>query len=164
MIRSASMSGDGLYRYSLTRAWNFGNGRLTFILLHPRTPGHETDDRTIDRCIAFGMNLGYSRIEIIGLFAALEADTRKLWRMSDPVGPENWDTWDKAFSVDDATFVAAWGSEANFLVECQVKAVRIKAMVRKKPLMCFGVNKGGIPRHPLTLKRGAQLVGWRPVG
>src|SRR5690606_15224537 len=95
---------------------------------------------------------------VLNLYALRSTDPKGLWRVADPVGPENdryLTSHAMAASNSGWPFVAAWGANA--------KPERV-AHVRRLPGMrspsSLGVTKDGAPRHPLYLKSDSQLRHW----
>ncbi|GAB3884429.1 DUF1643 domain-containing protein [Terrabacter terrigena] len=155
----AEISEDGHYRYMLGRRWD--NGPLVrFVMLNPSTADATTDDPTIRRCIGFAKAWGFAGLHVVNLYAYRATNPRELWAVDDPVGPEN-DAWlaDEAAwaKSHDLPLIAAWGVHAE---------PRHVAYVRTFPgfdrLQALGTTKDGHPRHPLYLRRDAQLEPWRP--
>lgn len=81
MIRSAVISKDGLYRYTLRRVWDESKPLLNFVLLNPSKADAETDDATVRRCIGFAKLWGFGGIVITNLYAYRSTDPKKLWRV-----------------------------------------------------------------------------------
>jgi len=69
VVRSASFSRCGKYRYQLVRQWVDGQGCCVFIGLNPSTADHRNDDPTIRRCMGFARRWGYQKMVMINLFA-----------------------------------------------------------------------------------------------
>lgn len=147
LYSGADLSPDGLYRYSLTRSWQNGGGRVVFIGLNPSTADATLDDPTIRRCVGFAQALGAGELVMLNLFA---------WRATDPsdlpvdlrvaVGPEN----DKTLVEETrgALYViAAWGS---FRL-AQGRATAVRALLSGVGLSCLKRTKDGSPGHPLYL-------------
>lgn len=65
----AVVSGDGRYRYALTRTWRPDAPLLTFVMLNPSTADAYADDPTIRRCIGFARREGAAGIRVANLFA-----------------------------------------------------------------------------------------------
>src|SRR5262249_32293760 len=108
MLRGAVISGDGRYRYSLTRRWGRGP-RALWIMLNPSRADREVDDPTIRRCIGFSGSWGYGAMEVVNLYALRTPEPRLLRRHPDPVGPEN-DGWITRASRRATEIVLAWGA------------------------------------------------------
>lgn len=70
-ICSAVIRDDGVYRYSLTRAWGDTNDfkTLVFCMLNPSTADAEKDDPTIRRCVGFANREGYNKILVVNTHA-----------------------------------------------------------------------------------------------
>src|SRR5437667_3282192 len=80
---------NGLYRYSLWRAWSVYHPRIAFILLNPSTADEQKNDPTIRRCMGFARAWNFGSMEVVNLFAYMATDYRELFQVSDPVGAEN---------------------------------------------------------------------------
>jgi len=160
MTGHAEISTDGVYRYSLTRIFEnlLGCGTCTFVMLNPSTADAYQDDPTIRRCIGYMKRFGYSRLEVVNLYAYRATSPSDLWEADDPVGPLNDNfLW---HAIQDADLlIAAWGAHA--------KPERIEDVCRLaerpfrgSPFLCLGKTKDGAPRHPLYLSANAELQAW----
>lgn len=90
MIRSASLSGCGTFRYDLGRVWDPGNPRrVLWVMLNPSTADADVDDPAIRRCVAFSKREGAGGLTVTNLFAFRASNPAALVDASDPVGPEN---------------------------------------------------------------------------
>lgn len=153
---TARLSADGLYRYSLTRTWGAGGDVATFIMLNPSTADATVNDPTIRRCIVFATSWGCSGLAVVNLYALRATDPKDLWKVADPVGPDNDQTIaDFLFSSQSWPVVAAWGANAKPDRVSQVLALPGAANLR-----ALGVTKDGAPRHPLYMRSDAQLSPW----
>ena len=152
MEKTAKISPDGIYRYTLTRRWGLsGLGTVLWVMLNPSTADADVDDPTIRRCVDFADRWGYDQIEVVNLYALRASDPAKLLTHPAPSGPEN------AFHVWDATtraeiVVAAWG--ANKAVTRTPMAREIRATGP----FCLGRTKAGHPKHPLYVSGATMLT------
>lgn len=162
-MSTATISHCGQYRYTLSRegdALAYRNPAL-FIMLNPSTADAEQDDRTIGRCRAFAKTWGCDGIVVVNLYAYRATKPVELWKVADPVGPDNDQYIIEALATAEIV-VCAWGGNA--------RADRVKEvweLIRHhrpfKPL-CLGVNSDGSPGHPLYIKGDKPLIPWPGPG
>jgi hypothetical protein len=122
---------------------------IGFCMLNPSTADAARDDPTIRRCIGFARSWGYAGVEVVNLFALRATDPRELWRVRDPVGPDN----DRA--LKDATrriagMVLAWGAHGA-LLDRDRDVLRL--LSPRTRLLALGWTVRRRPRHPLYLRR-----------
>jgi hypothetical protein len=159
-MRSAFISGDGLYRYNLRRRWADG-AALLIIGLNPSTADATEDDPTIRRCIGFAKSLQYSALYMGNLFAYRATDPAMLRRVTDPIGPEN-DAALTALASQSAGIIVAWGAHEMGRPYFWDRArVVTKLLNGIKYPYCFGLTKQGHPKHPLYLRADSPLVRYR---
>ena len=150
MIHTAKISDCGKYRYALTRQWAGSGGGVTFIMLNPSTADAEKDDPTIRRCIGFAKLWGFSRLQVVNLFAYRATDPKELDKVDDPVGPLNDP---QLINCWHGTLVAAWGAKAP-----NERVKYVLSLMYSKQLFCLGTTKKGHPRHPLYVPANQPLV------
>lgn len=165
--RTARVSECGTYRYHLGRRWGDGqpNEGCIFVMLNPSTADAYKDDPTIRRCVRFANRLGWTSLHVINLFAIRSADPAAIRIHPRPVGDENDVhiknalTWATTYH---APFIVAWGPlpHASERGLARVHRVIRLAQVHRVPLQCLGTSKDGSPRHPLFLKKDAELRPW----
>lgn len=146
------------YRYSLTREWLTGKGTALFIMLNPSVADALRNDPTIRRCLSFAGRFGTQRLEVVNLFAWRSTDPAGLLLAQDPVGPEN-DRYILEAARRADVRIAAWGA-VHRRHEGRVKEVT--SLLSGVPLQCLGFSKAGHPRHPLMLRREAELQPYPP--
>ena len=144
MNRSAVISRDGRYRYSLRRVWDATKPTVLFIGLNPSTADHRVDDRTIRRCIQFARSWRFGQLAMANLFALRTSSPHVLRGARDPVGPRN-DRWIRRLLGEAAEVVVAWGDHGAYLARDRVV---LTMLVRPR---CLGLSKLGRPRHPLYM-------------
>jgi hypothetical protein len=110
MLRHATISDCGKFRYRLFRKWGCGSP-LLFVMLNPSTADGEKDDATIRRCLRFAMAHDFGELEVVNLFAYRATDPKELRRAGYPVGPENDQHITDAVR-EAAAVCLAWGSNA----------------------------------------------------
>ncbi len=147
--KSATISADGVYRYTLSRVWDETLPNLNFIMLNPSTADADLDDPTIRRCIGFGQRDGYGGIQVVNLYAFRATKPSEMLAAIDPVGPDN----DAAWLQINGDVVAAWGANAK---QDQVN----RAIGVFQELKCLGVTKDGHPRHPLYIRGDQPIIPW----
>lgn len=165
MIRAATISPCGRYRYSLARSWanemirTVPGGRVCWIMLNPSTADDKVDDPTIRKCIGFSKNWGYDSLEVVNLLAWRATHPRELRGEQDFVGPEN------AKAVTDAVaraslVVCAWG--AADIVRAQGLGTHAAVHLHRSgvALHHLGLTKHGEPRHPLYVPYSVAPTRW----
>ena len=148
MIRAASISEDGLYRYRLERRWD-DRRAVTWIMLNPSTADAERDDQTVRRCIWFSQSAGYGRLLVVNLYAFRATDPKFLAYAEDPEGRANL-AHVRAALDESKLIVAAWGSHPM----ARASSIRLKlaGMVPDGvPVVCLGKSAKGAPHHPARL-------------
>lgn len=160
MQRAAKISDDGLFRYALLRRWSRDESAFaTFIMLNPSTADADIDDPTIRRCIGFAKAWGMGALHVVNLYALRSTDPKGLWRVDDPVGPEN-DRYLTRHALAACTgglpLVAAWGANAK-----PERVEHVASLPGMVALQALGTTKDGAPRHPLYLRADSVLREWR---
>lgn len=159
MIKGAQFSKDRKYRYALWRTWQVGDGHVMFIGLNPSTADETKDDPTIRRCIGFAKRLGYGGIHMLNLFAFRATSPNDLKRAADPVGPENDKFLRMYFDVLGFN-IACWGTHGDFMG----RGDKVIELLGREDLQCFSITKNGQPKHPLYLRRDAEIIFLAQVG
>jgi len=153
---TAEISSCGAYRYTLTRKTNCifrWHRPALFIMLNPSTADATQDDPTIRRCISFAERECCTDLTVVNLFALRATDPWTLTGHPDPVGPLN--DLKIAEQIEEhklGIVIAAWG--AHPFAQKRGK----EALDKFGPFMCFGKTKNGSPKHPLYLKKDAELI------
>ena len=157
----AVISDCGQYRYQLWRTWDESKPKVLFIMLNPSTADHNTDDRTIRRCIGFAKSWGYGGIMVGNLYAYRATKPKKLFKhiverkhqcTSDPDNAENI----VEMLLKCNKMVYAWGTNGN-------KYFRGREFVSTLPDGYFiELSKDGTPKHPLYLKGDLKLEKYIP--
>ena len=163
VLDGAVFDPTGAYRYTLTRSWPDGRGRVAFVLLNPSTADSERDDPTIRRCIGFARHWGFGALEVVNLFAYRTPHPAALRMAPDPVGPDNDRHLLAAFGRAEL-LVTAWGVHGAWRGRGREVARLLLARGKSlgKSLHCLGLTKGGFPRHVLYLERSRRPRPYRP--
>lgn len=159
MLRTARLSEDGVYRWTLHRIWGSPANLLTFIMLNPSTADALKDDPTIVRCTNFARDMGHDGIVVVNLYAYRATKPADLWLAPEPSGGwRNDDTLRKALTkaaFHGSPVIAAWGANA--------KPDRVGWLLRQpgaKRLSALHVTKAGAPGHPLYLPATSRPSAW----
>lgn len=147
---SATFSDDYLYRYTLTRRWARSAGFATFVMLNPSTADAEMDDPTIRRCIGFARSWGLGGLVVVNLYALRSTDPKGLWKVADPVGPDN-DAHLERTAGEAEVIVASWGANAR-----PDRVDHVLTLPGMDRLQCLGTTLAGAPKHPLA--RGVHRI------
>lgn len=170
MLKSASISPCGRYRYTLTREWNSGLPTMLLCGLNPSTADAADDDATIRKEIGFARRNECGSIMKVNLYALRATDWRvlrdALARGEDAIGPEYDREWFRAMRrARDrycSVFVAAWGARIEDIPGGAERAKLILDCLRNRGaggmpsfyrghVRCFGRTKDGHPRHPVRI-------------
>jgi hypothetical protein len=139
---SAVLSECGHYRYRLDRCLGMFDGPVyAFFGINPSTADASLDDATVRKWKGFVSRWGGSRFIVGNVFAYRATDVRELAKVAAPIGPLN-DRYINDICEEADIMVPCWGD-------------------RGKPVMTFGLSKGGDPMHPLMLGYDTPLVEWR---
>jgi hypothetical protein len=145
------------YRYALTRVWQPGGPKATFVMLNPSTATEYQNDPTVERCERRARALGFGAFRVTNIFAFRATDPRVMRAEPDPIGPAN-----DAAIVDAALWadqvVCAWGSHGVHLG----RGAQVATLLRqtRQPLWHFGLTQAGDPRHPLYIGYAQAPIRW----
>lgn len=153
----ATFSPCRTWRYALWRTWDESAGLMGFIGLNPSTADEKVNDPTIRRCIGFAMTRRLGGIIMLNAFAFRATDPDVMKAASDPVGPGNNEAI-RDYAAKCCVLVACWGAHGSFLNRHE--AIKRILSGQDRPIRCFGLTKGGQPKHPLYLPGTAELVDW----
>lgn len=141
-----------IYRYSLTRDFLLGKGRVLFVMLNPSTATAEASDPTVRRCEGFARIWGYRTLEVVNAFAFRATYPVDLKKAADPVGPEN-DRHLADAAVRADKIVAAWGVHGAF----KRRFEQVLKILAPFDVWCLGMTREGFPLHPLYQPNDAKL-------
>lgn len=152
MIRSATFSECGLYRYTLERVWDWDKPRALWVLLNPATADAEKDDPTNRKGIKFSKTWGYGSCVFTNAFAFRSPHPRVMKAQQVPVGPDN-DTHILEQCELAELIVVAWGNDGRH----RQREKDVLRLLEPYRLWCLGTNKNGTPKHPLYLPDDTPL-------
>ena len=156
MYRTALISWDEGYRFTLTRIWNRDLPLACIIMLNPSTADSTKDDATIRALIRLLTSLGYGGFEVVNLFAWRATNPAELATTWYPVGGLNNQYITNAINQCAVT-VCAWGAHKYVLQSKRgIEVLKLIDSLCEESL-CFGMTKAGAPKHPLYLKTGNKL-------
>ena len=139
------------YRYVLIRNLNRGTGTVVFIGLNPSTADENINDPTIQRCITFARDWGFSRLVMLNLFAFKATKPKDMLASEAPIGTDNDEYLSSWCSRADKT-VLCWGNHGKHMNRDNQVLDRIGV-----GHYCLGVNRNNTPKHPLYLRRDTRL-------
>lgn len=175
MIRKATLSPCGLYRWTLTRCWD-DRPKLVVCMFNPSTADAEVDDPTIRLVCQIASHNGYGGIVVVNGIPLRSPNP------SDAVDMTNWDKTQDWYSRDRlqenltviisevekaGAVLIAWGALADrcacwfeYVLE-EIQCVLPEGV----PVHCLGKTKAGYPIHPLArgkmkVSKNATLIPW----
>lgn len=165
-FKTAHISSDGKYRYSLERDWSgcrrYSCPYMLFIGINPSTADAEADDATIRKCRGFAKLAGFERFFMGNLYAYRTTDWKKLLSLSQDER--------EGILADRTLFnlasrskmvVAAWGNLYDKDGLCMERAAFVESELRKKgPLYVLGLTREGYPVHPSRFRYGPPVL-WK---
>jgi len=154
--KGAKFDSERRFRYTLWRAWAPVRKYVNFVMLNPSTADEDVLDPTVTRCVGYAKYWGYDALFVTNIFALRATDPRELYACRDPIGPANdqwiWETADHAELV-----VAAWGTNGKL----DGRGLQVAEKLQPFGPKCFGLTKYGHPKHPLYLRKDADLLDFR---
>jgi hypothetical protein len=150
MKTGAIFSADGLFRYTLERAWDESKLLLLVVMLNPSTADAERNDATITRVINRAKREGFGGIIVCNLYAYRSPYPAKLMERyasgNEVVGRENDAVIERSVERCDAVLVA-WGSHK--LAARRDCAVLELLSPLADNIVMLETTKDGFPKHPL---------------
>ena len=146
MERRACFSECRKYRYMLSVTWDEDKEAALFIGLNPSTADEFKNDPTVRRCIGFAKSWGYGSLWMGNLFSYRATDPKDMMREKSPIGLQN-DEWLLKMNRYASISMACWGSLGNYLNRDQ----EVIGLIKR--LHYLTLTKGGLPGHPLYLKK-----------
>lgn len=174
MMRTATISADGQYRYRLGRRWGSDARRLPWVMLNPSTADADRDDPTIRRVIGFSRTWGYDACEVVNLCALRSTDPALLRRADNATGPRNSAAIEaviaEAAQSGVTEIVVAWGVDGEALLRSidrvGQRARRVASLASRawtaaalSPIQ-LGTTTAGAPRHPLYVAGATEPQPW----
>lgn len=160
MSTTAYLSECGRFRYSLSRVWDHEGPRVCWLMLNPSTADANVDDPTIRKCVKFSRRLGYGGMVAVNLYAYRATDPEDLHDAEDPVGPENVRYIEAALRQTCGS-IAAWGEGIPKIRAGMRLCIDRLFEWGYTRWSCLGMNKSGMPKHPLYVRDDARLLEWR---
>lgn len=158
MNRTAVISPCGAYRYSLTRDWSMEvdwsaskAGVLGWIMLNPSKANADIDDPTIRKCRGFASRLGFSRLEVVNLFAFRATYPSDMKAAVEPTGGAENDRAIDAMISRCSMIICAWGAQPIAAARAAEVLRRLRSDGRNPPLFYLDKTVTGQPCHPLML-------------
>lgn len=163
VIKLATISSCGTYRYFLSRFWDGEKPPVLFIMLNPSTADGKEDDATIRKCLKFSKSWGFGGLHVVNLFAFRATDKSEIRKQRDPIGYGNDD-----YVLEQAEFVTraggkvvcAWGTDGTLLGRDE----KVLELLKDFRLHAVHVTKDGHPGHPLYLKDSSKLKVFKRKG
>ncbi len=151
-LNGAEFSEDRKYRYALWRVWDQKKPKVMVIGLNPSNADESVDDPTIRRVRQLAASWGFGGIYMLNLFAWITPFPAELEKCPDPIGDNNGKLEEYASKCSEVVF--AWGvNEVNGRDEFVLR--------RFSNAKCIAKNLDGTPKHPLYVKKDAQLEAFR---
>ena len=157
MTKSAVLSNDRYFRYSLSRTWDTSLPEFVVIGLNPSTADENQDDPTIRRCITFAKREKCGSLIMVNLFAfrSTSPEILKGTYKTTEVDRENSKALAAHCLSPKSIVVAAWGNHGTYLNENLRLLKNLSDWSIK--VYCFGKTKSGNPKHPLYLPLDCPL-------
>lgn len=119
-------------------------------MLNPSTADEIKNDPTVARCCKRAASLGFGACGITNAYALRSTDPAGLYKVQDPVGPDN----DRAIYealvwARDGTVLCGWGEHAKYRNR-GLHVLQMMLDVGVTPY-CLLQNASGHPQHPLFL-------------
>lgn len=158
---TALFSPDGKYRYVLTREWNKqGSKTINFLMMNPSTADANILDPTVKKCVKWSVLWGYDKLIITNLFAYRSTDVKQIYKVLDPIGPDNNYHIEQTFKMcHNGLVVAAYGNNGKHLNR-NLEAEALAA-IAGVDLYCLRTTKLDLPEHPLYLPSNLEPALWR---
>lgn len=145
------------FRYSITKKFSSGTGRLLFILLNPSTATETVYDPTLIRCKKRASYSCFKQFRVCNLFAYRSTEPKELKKVSDPIGPFNNKILKKSIKWSDK-IICSWGRFGTL----NGRDLEVTHMIKKYkiPVFHLGLTKNNQPKHLLYINYSKILTKW----
>jgi hypothetical protein len=149
----ASFSNCERYRYLLWRVWRLPTSHwLNMVMLNPSTADAWQNDPTVTRCERRAREAGFDGLYVTNIFGWRATNPYDLYKLDDPVGPENDLTLVETAALSQLV-VCAWGNHGQL----RGRSAKVQELLTGIPLTALRVSKlTGEPYHPLYLSYDLQ--------
>ena len=176
VVREATFSDDGRYRYTLTRAFvpvAQASIHALVVMLNPSVADGSEDDPTIRKLVAIARHQKWDAFTVVNLFARVATSPKDLRAEAkeglDVIGPENDATIRQTFEYlrqkHTIDCVVGWGASVNLGPKSRTPVFRgrgehVLAILREvyPHVRAFRITAKGAPEHPLFLCHDIDLV------
>ena len=124
-------------------------------MLNPNQADEIKNDPTITRCARFAQDWGFSRLDVVNLFAVISPTPKDLVKIKNPVGKLNDHFVLESIQSADL-IIAAWGNYGQH--KGRSGEFRNLALHLGLKLSCLKVNLSGEPMHPLYVARKIRPI------
>lgn len=163
--REAIFSNDRSHRFLLEQSF-FGGGSkgfCLFIMFNPSDADEKKDDPTWSRCWEYTQRWGYLHMKVVNMFSFVTPYPNKLeFVMNSEEDMENILIMREQFKSADL-IICAWGSIAPRHLRGWMKDRINLIQSWGKDLYCLGINKDGMPVHPLYQPCNLNPVPWSVI-
>lgn len=161
---SAVISPCGMYRYRLERTVGMVGPVYAFFGINPSTADASIDDQTVKKWIGFTKLWGGSRFIVGNVSPYRSKDVKRLaaaTRWLD-IGREN-QRHILAICDEADVLVPCWGDRGKVPKSMHNEIDELMSLLTgtRKPVMHFGLTKGGGPMHPQMLAYATKLQPWK---
>lgn len=175
IVRTASLSKCGTYRWTLTRRWD-GRPTLVACMFNPSTADAQQDDPTISLLCHIASHNGYGGIVVVNAIPLRSPSP------TDAIAMTRWDEcsdWHARDRLQDnlaviqreveraGAVLLAWGAlgdRCSDWMDTVLEEIEC-ALPDGAPLYCLGKTAAGHPKHPLArgkhkVPKDAKLFPW----
>lgn len=164
MIKGASISPCGQFRWWLKRVWDAQKPQVLYVMLNPSTADSELDDATIRKCIGFASRLGFGGFQVANLcpYRARNPKDMFRWITQHPIILEKeYQAMNILLRMArdlDMPAILAWGSKArNPLLSSRKEAMLQRLKHLQMRTYTLRRLPDGTPAHPLMLPYTCKL-------
>lgn len=165
--RDVAMSPDRIYRYRWSASWaREATYRVLFVMLNPSTADEHVLDPTVKKTIRLAQRWAFNGLDIANVFAYRSTDPKGLYKVTDPVGPEN-DAYILTLAERASAVVVAWGKHANrvsYASNAKGRGDAVAKLLERFSLLALRINGDGSPEHPLYVPDNIQPQPWKAQG
>lgn len=155
IVRSALFAPDGARRHRLVlhRAW--GPGPTAVVIgLNPSTAGGHEDDATIRALYRIATHNGYGSLMMLNAYTLIATDPNEMVAAGPNAIHPQYNEYLRFLLTSGHTFdttIVAWGANINRAVPSREGTLLAALRNAGVSIRCFGMTKGGYPKHPLYL-------------